>query len=445
MKAWEEFLKRLDVELGQEVVDKWLRSLKVVNFDARNLFLEAKDSFQILWFEEHIRLKVVSSLINSNSKKVKVHLSIANQQNGQKKSKDAKKGDKFKENPRVEITFDSLDPLCTFDSFLVYEENNVPFQVLTDAISTIAFNPIFIFGQEGAGKSHLLMSIAQKMREHGKYVTYVRAETFTEHVIAAIRSGDMGAFRQAYRQVDALIVDDVHLFSKKWATQEEFFHTFNTLHLSGKQIFLSANCPPQELQFIEPRLISRFEWGIVFPIVSAQDKKREDLLYQKAQKLQYPLHQKVASFLLETFKSSPKALIKGLEALILRAHLNQQEKRTTYMPMTVPLAKHYLSDLIIEEQRHAITHEKIVQACAECSGIRTEDILGKAQSRDCALPRQIAMYLCRKELKFSFTKIGDLFGRDHSTVMSSVKGIQKSLDEQDAELHATMQAIQKKL
>ena len=134
----------------------------------------------------------------------------------------------------------------------------------------------------------------------------------------------MSLFRQAYRNADVLLVDDVQVFSRKGATQEEFFHTFNTLHLAGKQIILSANCPPQELQLIEPRLVSRFEWGIVLPLKSLQLQERKEMLQGKAASLQFPLSPKVVDFLLETFTSTPKALIKAFEALVLRLHVGEQ-------------------------------------------------------------------------------------------------------------------------
>ncbi|KAF3363145.1 Chromosomal replication initiator protein DnaA 1 [Chlamydiales bacterium STE3] len=441
MKAWEEFLKRLENDFGVETIRKWLRSLKILRYDACNLYLEAKDTFQALWFEEHIRPKVIASFFNNNNKRIKVHLKIGTAPSDRKKDRAVKpKNNAVKE--ELSITFNDPDPLSTFDNFIVTENNLLPYKLFKE--SPASFNPVYLYGKPGSGKTHLLMALANSLRSQGLKVQYVRAETFTEHVVSAIRAGAMALFRQAYRTLDAFIIDDVHLFAKKNATQEEFFHTFNTLHMAGKQIYLSANCAPSELSSIEPRLVSRFEWGIVLPLEVASTVDLPLLLKKKAESLHYPLQPKVAEFLIEVFKSSPKAMIRALEALILRSHINE-EKSLTFKQMSVPLAKHYLSDLLLAESQSQITPEKIIKFCAEHYGIRTEDILGKAQKKECAQPRQVAMYLCRNQLKYPFTKIGDLFSRDHSTVMTSVKLIQKLLDERDTVIEPAISAITKKL
>jgi len=449
MKAWEEFLAYQEEELGTETVTKWLRPLKVIRFDAGNLYLEAKDSFQAMWFDEHIRPKVVEQLVNNNGRKIKVHLSI-----GSKGFKPPARTPKGKSTPQASSTartyklhIDAQDPLCTFANFVIQKPVEVPVQILIDATesSSPAYNPLYLYGPPGCGKSHLLMAATHALCEKGLKALYVRAETFTENLIGAIRSGEMNHFREAYRLIDCLLIDDVHIFSRKGATQEELFHTFNTLHLAGKQLVLSANCHPQELLHVEPRLVSRFEWGIVLPLETIAMEARGPLLVKKAAAMNYPLHTKVQQFLVETFTSSPKSLMKALEALILRSHLNQDNGRLGYIPMTVPLAKHYLADLIGEEEQAAITPQKVVQAMAEHYGIPIEDIMGKAQTRDCAVPRQIAMWICRNSLKMPFTKIGQLFERDHSTVMTSVKNVQKEMDKADSEIGVSVGKILKKL
>jgi chromosomal replication initiator protein len=449
MQIWETFLQSLDDELGSETVNKWLRTLKMLKFDAGNLYLEAKDSFQSLWFEEHIRAKAQAKLVTGNNKKIKVHLSISNASPVEQKSKYKAKS-KEGTQPPFQLNFDSLDDSCTFDQFIVSEENVLAHKLLSEVtgVSKLkenqlgVFNPIYLYGTGGAGKTHLLMSIAHSLEAKGLKFHYVRAETFTDHVVSAIRAGEMSLFRQAYRNIDVLLVDGVHVFSRKGATQEEFFHTFNTLHLAGKQIILSANCSPQELQLIEPRLVSRFEWGIVLPLktLSKIDDIKKMLL-SKAAALQFPLTEKLIDFLMETFTSSPKALMKALNALIFRLHL---DTRNHIGSLSIVAAKTLLTDLIAEEEKSALTPKKIIQGVAEQYGIRTEDILGKAQTKECTLPRQLAMYLCRQQLKIPYIKIGDLFGRDHSTVMSSIKRIQKAVDLNDAEIINASHAIQKR-
>jgi chromosomal replication initiator protein len=451
MQAWEQFLQQQETELGPETVQKWLRSLKIQRFDACNLYLEAKDSFQALWFEEHMRGKAQAKLVNGNNKRIKIHLSIANvsteaQKKGASSSKDYKE---IKAAP-FQLNYDELDPHCLFQHFVVSEENQLTHKLLCElagltsssTASLGTFNPIYLYGPTGSGKTHLLMSLAHSFHAQGLRSIYVRAELFTDHVVAAIRAGGMSTFRQAYRNVDVLLVDDVHVFSRKGATQEEFFHTFNTLHLQGKQIILSARCPPQELQLIEPRLVSRFEWGIVLPLHPLDPNELQKMLQAKAQALHFFLPQKIQDFLVEMFTSNPKALIKAFEALVLRLHLDAHHSVQT---LSVTAAQTLLSDLLAEEQKSALTWSKIIQAAAEYYGIPSEKILGKSQKRESALPRQIAMHLCREKLKLPYMKIGDLFSRDHSTVMASVKHIQQGLESDDRDIAGAWHAIAKKL
>lgn len=450
MQAWEQFLQQQEAELGTETVQKWLRSLKIQRFDACNLYLEAKDSFQVLWFEEHIRGKAQSLLVNGNNKQIKIHLSVANVIPNSKKNPKQIKNNKETKAIQFQLNFDDLDPLCLFQYFVTNSDNQITHQLLRELAGLSTFttttlgtlNPVYLYGPMGSGKTHLLMGLTQSFRDRGLKSVYVRAELFTDHVVSAIRAGEMSKFRQAYRNADVLLVDDVHVFSRKGATQEEFFHTFNTLHLEGKQIILSANCAPQELQSIEPRLVSRFEWGIVLPLKPLQTKELISMLQAKAQALHFPLPTKISDFLVETFTSNPKALIKAFEALVLRLHL---DSRYSIQNLSTTTAQTLLSDLLLEEQKSTLTSLKIIQTVAQHYGIRSEDILGKSRTRECALPRQIAMYLCREKLKLPFMKIGQLFSRDHSTVMASVKYIQKSLEEDNQDIVGAWHAILKKL
>ncbi|MFV0340533.1 MAG: DnaA ATPase domain-containing protein [Parachlamydiaceae bacterium] len=288
----------------------------------------------------------------------------------------------------------------------------------------------------------MLMAVAKTLRDNGKKTIYVRTDTFSEHVVNAIRQGEMQKFREAYRNADALFLDDAQFLSRKNATQEELFHTFNALHMEGKTIVIGANCYPKDMVEIEPRLVSRFEWGIVLPVALVKEKKR--LLENKAKSLHYPIPPKVAEFLIESFPSSPKALMHAFEALVLRSHIHKSGTHSLFRPMTVQLAKHYLADLLLAEAQSALTPQKIIQCCSDHYGIRPEDILSKAQTRDCVEPRQLSMYLCRKNLKLPFTKIGEIFGRDHSTVMTSVKQIQSILEQKNADLLTALAEIEKK-
>lgn len=436
MQAWENFLIAQEKELGAETAQKWLRSLKVQHFDACNLYLEAKDTFQANWFEEHMRAKVRRQLFNNNFHEIKVHIAIGEELSavGPKKKK---KAEQKSQPPAFVISPDELDPFATFENFIVDEANQIPFQFLSKAVGC-DLNPIYLYGSQGVGKSHLLMAIASLFKQRGSRILFVRAETFTEHVVTAIRTGCMQEFRNTYRNADVLLIDDVHVFARRAATQEELFHTFNSLHMSGKQIILTANAPPHLLPSVEPRLISRFEWGIVLHIEKPQPPILRQILIDKAKFYKITLEEELIRFLLEHFHHA-KALQAVLETLVLHSHLSQNNR------WDLQKAKDRLKDLLEEEKKIALTPDKIIRSVAEFYGIRREDILGKSHSRECVLPRQTAMQLCRKELKMPYLKIGEVFSRDHSTVMTSIKQVEKKISEKDPEITSSLAEILRRL
>jgi|GEM_PF-267121 len=462
MKAWKEFLAEAEKQLGGAIVQKWLAPLKVVHYDAGNLYLEAQDTFQAAWFEEHVRPTL--QLVNNNRKKIKIHLSLPAAQTLEKSSKlrsrkslekskgggeesksgndRALKGKNGFASPVFSLQFDAPDPSSILSNFITCEESQLAFRVLANLVhhkDPAAPNPIFIHGPTGTGKTHLLMACANELQQQGVNAVYVRAETFTEHVVKAIRAGEMANFRQSYRNSGCLIVDDVHIFSRKSATQEEFFHTFNTLHLEGKQILLSSNCAPAALEMIEPRLVSRFEWGIVLPLGTLNLQERKHLFQRRLEELQLALPTCISDYLVETFTATP-SLMRMLQALLLRTH----QIKVQFEDLSLTSVKQLLSDLIIEEEKGALTPAKVIHFVASHFDIEAEELLGKAQTRECVLPRQIAMTICRTHLKLPFLKIAALFGRDHSTVMSSVKAILKGLEENDPALTIAYKSILKK-
>ncbi len=456
MEAWEQFLLMQEQEMGADAVRKWLRSLQLLRFDACNLYLEARDAFQILWFEEHIRSKVQKYLKNNNNHRIQVHLSVKGEEST--KGKVVKKGTAKETSSGFVLSFEGWNPICTFENLVVTEPNLLVHKIMREVAGqklephltahsesqlSDGFNPIYIYGPKGTGKTHLLQAVAYELKAAGLNVLYARGETFTDHVVAAIRAGEMTTFRKTYRSSDVLLLDDIHMFSRKGATQEELFHTFNTLHLAGKQIILSSNCAPQELKMIEARLVSRFEWGIVLSLEPLAEEERLIVLRVKAKALGVRLSSRAEEYLWKTFSNNTSSLCRALEALALRWHMRESSLKDGIIHLAS--AKGLLEDLVREESAHALHPEEVVRASAEHFGIKIEDILGRAQSREFALPRQIAMHICRMQLKMPFTKIGDLFHRDHTTVMASVTQIQARMDLSDRDLTSDVHSIVKKL
>lgn len=408
MKLWEKFLKELEQELGEAAVNRWLRPLKVVDFDAGNLYLKAEDSFQVLWFEKEIRKIAKTRFLNERRRPIKIHIDAHDLPSAEKKS-----------SPPQEPVYAStpLDPSCTLDTFIATTENALLLQFLKQ-IKGGSDNPLFLYGKSGVGKTHLLMALAAHLASQGLKVFFTHAETFADHVVSAIRRGNVEPLRRTYRYIDALLLDDVHCLARKSATQEEFFHTFNHLHSRGCPIILSSQQPPSRLTEIEPRLISRFEWGILFEVHSPPPSLLLPIAKRRAEALNLTLSNEVIQELVNIFKSGPKALLRALDALAMRG-----PKRT--LSLSWEDVKVRLQDLISQENTEVITPEKIIHFTAHYFGIRPEELLGKSQSKEVSMPRQIAIFLCRHELRLPFLTIGKLFERDHSTIMASVRLIEK--------------------
>ena len=426
MKLWQDFLKKLERSLGKETVEKWLRPLKILKFDALNLYLDADDSFQILWYQEH----VTENLKDASGRKIKVHIYL----NGKPLPKRLKQKHEEKITKQY-FTPDHLASHATFEAFVKDDAPFLPFDLLQHADST--YNPIFLYGPTGSGKTHLLTATAHKLKQEGKKVFYVRTETFTEHVIRAFRTSSLQEFRPTYRNLDCLIIDDVHLLKRKATTQEELFHTFNHLHTQGVQIVLSARNSPARLNEVEERLKSRFEWGITVPLTLATPAECKQILKKRAEILSLPLTELICSHLQQTFQKLP-ALIRALEALALRLHHSQ-------LKLDIPLINHLLQDLIQDEITERLTPEKIVKTVAGTFRMKIEDILSRSQNKECVLPRKMAMYFCRKALHMPYLKIGEFFSRDHSTVISSVKQIEKKQAGKDKDIALPLVEIQEKL
>ncbi len=406
MQAWDNFLQKLEKKLGKGAVDQWIRALEITGFDARNLYLQTNDPLKITWFNEYVLPYLKNGLLNNNNREVRVHLRLSFA-----KEKQTSKEEKTSS---FHIVSDRLDPELTFANFLVSPENQMAYTLLHE-LSNSEFNPLFLYGGKHTGKTHLLTSVAHSLQEKGKKAFYVRAETFTSHVVQAIRLGRMLEFRKIYRNIDVLLVDGVDFFAKKTATQEEFFHTFNALQTIGKQIILSASSPPSTLPEIEQRLLSRFEWGISLEVKAANPRQ---ILEKKASLWNLSYSEELLSYLAETFSKDP---LVAMQALTLRT-----KGKSSLTPKS---AAEFLQDLIAKKEADTLNIEKIISKIAHHFGVKIEDILGKSQAREHAQPRKIAMFLAREKLKMPFQKIGKIFGRDHSTVMSSVRQVQKGIDE----------------
>ena len=339
----------------------------------------------------------------------------------------------------------NLNPRYTFDTFVVGSNNKMAHAASVAVAESPgeAYNPLFIYGGVGLGKTHLMHSIAHYVLEKNSEakVLYVTSELFTNELIESIRNGNnstMTKFREKYRNIDVLLIDDIQFIIGKESTQEEFFHTFNTLHGAKKQIIISSDKPPKDMEILEDRLRSRFEWGLIVDISAPDFETRMAILKKKEELDGYYIDDEVIEYIAQNVKSNIRELEGSLNKIMAYANLENKE-------INLALAEKVLKDIISPNQKRTITPELIINTVAEHFDLTTADLIGNKRSSKIAYPRQIAMYLCRHMTDTTLKIIGDsLGGRDHTTIMSGIRRIEKEVDTSD-ETREIINILKKKI
>ena len=339
----------------------------------------------------------------------------------------------------------NLNPRYTFDTFVVGSNNKMAHAASVAVAESPgeAYNPLFIYGGVGLGKTHLMHSIAHYVLEKNSEakVLYVTSELFTNELIESIRNGNnstMTKFREKYRNIDVLLIDDIQFIIGKESTQEEFFHTFNTLHGAKKQIIISSDKPPKDMEILEDRLRSRFEWGLIVDISTPDFETRMAILKKKEELDGYYIDDEVIEYIAQNVKSNIRELEGSLNKIMAYANLENKE-------INLALAEKVLKDIISPNQKRTITPELIINTVAEHFDLTTADLIGNKRSSKIAYPRQIAMYLCRHMTDTTLKIIGDsLGGRDHTTIMSGIRRIEKEVDTSD-ETREIINILKKKI
>lgn len=343
----------------------------------------------------------------------------------------------------------NLNPEYTFENFVVGSNNKFAHAASLAVAESPGeiYNPLFLYGGVGLGKTHLMHSIAHFILQNNPNtrVLYVTSESFTNELIEAIRNGNntaMSKFREKYRNIDVLLIDDIQFIIGKESTQEEFFHTFNDLHGSKKQIIISSDKPPKDITTLEGRLRSRFEWGLLADISSPDYETRMAILRKKEERDSkekgYHLDDEVIQYIATNIKSNIRELEGALNRIIAMSSLEHKD-------ITVALAEEALKDMISPNMKREITPELIIMTVAEHFHVKVEDIKGSKRSSDIVIPRQIAMYLCRDLINTPLKTIGSLMGkRDHTTVLHGAEKISKEIHTSES-LKNTVEVIKKKL
>ncbi len=345
----------------------------------------------------------------------------------------------------------NLNPKYTFDTFVVGSNNSFAHAASLAVAESPgeAYNPLFIYGGVGLGKTHLMHSIAHFILENdsSKNVLYVTSETFTNELIEALKAGKTGSelamtkFREKYRNNDVLLIDDIQFIIGKESTQEEFFHTFNHLHVSGRQIIISSDKPPKDIETLEARLRTRFEWGLIADISSPDYETRMAILRKKEELdglERYHIPDDVMQYIANNIKSNIRELEGSLNKLIALSNLENK-------PIDIPLAAEALKDMISPDDNRVVTPELILDIVSEHFNVPVSDLKGKKRNAEIVLPRQIVMYLCRVMTDTSLKAIGAfLGGKDHASVTHGIKKIEAEIQTDEA-LHNTVNIIMKKI
>ncbi len=430
--AWAKVCVQLAKELSEQSYKTWLEPLHIRTLTEEKLVLAVPDSYFGNWLRDHyhdliqssvkdvlggardIVYEVVEKPLPPSSPAVKHSASSRSPSSGARSTLDS-----------LGFPESSLHRSYTFDDFVVGPGNRFAHaaSVAVSEAPAKNYNPLFIHGPTGLGKTHLMQSIAHEMKRRNPNfkVLYISSEKFTNQLITAIQTRTTNQFRSKYRNLDLLLIDDIHFLAEKEATQEEFFHTFNTLYDAHKQIVVSSDRPPREIPGLEERLVSRFGWGLVTDIQPPDFETRVAILKKKMERETARVPDDVCFFIASQFKSNVRELEGALIRVVAYGTL-------TARPIDLVLAKQTLRDSVEEEEKK-INMDQIQRLVADYFNIKVSDLRSKSRTKSVAEPRQIAMYLVRTLTTHSYPEIGDYFGgRDHTTVLHACQKISKDVD-----------------
>ena len=428
---WSQISSALRGELGDGVFDRWFSTLRLADANAREVALVIPNSIYQVWIESNYLSQLQAALMTVFGAKRKVVFRV---ENGAAVTlatvAETAGAPEEPSEPAGATGAKGLNPHYIFDTFVVGANSEFAHAASLAVAKSPArtYNPLFIHGGVGLGKTHLLQAIGHHLAasRRGTKVAYVRSETFTNEFINAIQTNSLVKFRRRYRQADILLIDDIQFLAGKERSQEEFFHTFNSLFEGRKQIVLSSDQPPSEIAQLEQRLVSRFEWGLTAELQPPDMETRLAILRKKAAGLDVNLPNHVLEYLAHRIKSN----VRRLEGALLRvASFSSLSGR----PLTDESIEHVLRDILQEEARRAVSIDQVQRKVAEHYDVRLADMTSKRRPANIAFPRQIAMFISRRLTKNSLQDIGEAFGgRDHGTVIHACKTVQDRMDKQES-------------
>jgi chromosomal replication initiator protein len=435
-QAWRATLGQLQMEMSKAAYDTWVRDASLVSCEGGECVVAVKNAYICDWLDNRLLETTSKKLSNLMDQAIKVRFVVSG------KTPNADRNDR-EMNPfpfqQISISnHNTLNERYTFNDFVVAGNNRLAHAAAMSVAenSANAYNPLFIHGGVGLGKTHLLQAVGHAIQRAGRRVLYVSSEEFTNDLISAIMGHSTTEFREKYRTIDVLLVDDIQFIAGKDSTQEEFFHTFNALHDQNKQIVITSDRPPKAISTLELRLRSRFEWGLIADLQPPDYETRIAILNRKMERCGRNIPGNVIELIARSIENNIRELEGALNRLCAYADLIGSEIDET-------LARTALADYITQQQ--SINPDHIVGVVAKAFGIERERMVGRERTREIALPRQVAMYLLHVETHQSLPQIGQaLGGRDHTTVMYACDKV-AGLIERDARMRSRVSQIREQL
>ena len=449
-EKWDKILESIrdDNELSNVAFKTWLLPLKVFRIEGNILKITAPFEQAATYVENKYKTFLYVAVAEAMGEEYEIRI-ITEDEALKEKPLEPETPKKAAAAPAPKVAEEqktNLNPRYTFDTFVIGSNNRFAHAAALAVAESPGkeYNPLFLYGGVGLGKTHLMHSVAHYILQQDptKKVLYVTSEVFTNELIDSIRNGNnnsMTAFREKYRNIDVLLIDDVQFIIGKESTQEEFFHTFNALHSANKQIIISSDRPPKDMETLEARLQSRFEWGLIADISSPDYETRMAILRKKEELDGYNIDDEVIRYIATNIKSNIRELEGALNKLVALSNLGKRE-------INISMAEEVLKDIISPNQKREVTPQVILEVVAEHYGISVSDIIGGKRNAEIVTPRQVVMYLCREITDTPYKAIGILLGnRDHSTIINGDGKVRKQLQANDGSLKNNIDIIRKKL
>jgi chromosomal replication initiator protein len=424
-QAWRAAIGQLQMEMPKAAFDTWVRDAELVSYEDGSFIVGVQNAYARDWLHSRLSSTITRLLTGIMNRTVEVRFVVWQSPIAPAAESDDENLSETGFPLENNLQNSTLNNKYTFENFVVGTSNRLAHAASLAVAEkpAQAYNPLFLYGGVGLGKTHLLHAIGNQCTRSSLQVLYVSSEEFTNDLINAIRSHTTQAFREKYRRIDVLLIDDIQFIAGKESTQEEFFHTFNTLHGQDKQLVISSDRPPKALVTLEERLRSRFEWGLTADIQPPDFETRQAILRGKAERMSVRIPNEVVELIARRVQSNIRELEGALTRVGAFADLSG-------LPLTPQLAEAALSDLL--PRRTQVQPDEVVRRVADMFGITIDRILGRERTKQVALSRQIAMYLLREEANYSLPQIGAVLGgRDHTTIMYGCEKVAEMLETDD--------------